>query len=147
MSSDAVKAAVLDEMIAAAEPRVAELRRKADDEDRYLTGLREKRSVLNVPAANNGYHPASVTKARTAKGAKVPIPALVMQVMQEAKGPLTLPDITDRVAALGAKTDSPKGLVAQVSSALYRYKEKFTRVAPATYDLAERQHKKTAGGG
>jgi hypothetical protein len=149
MNADTAKVAILDEMIAGAEDRVAELGRQIDLENRFLDALKTKRSSLaSEPHVHqqNGTLPANRV-AMSPVVAHRPISTLVEEVMRSAPRPMKLSEIAAGVEDRGGHTDAKKGMISLISSILYRYGDsKYRRVGPSLYEWYERGESQTTTG-
>lgn len=137
---------VLDKLISESEERAADLRKKLEIEEAVLGRLREgqqaeaaqpakKHYVMN---ADPGQYEMQVAPAKMTSLFEGGIPAKVIGVLRERdvghKG-MRAADITGILTSLGVTSDSAKGLLPSVISALRRRGDLFEPVSRGVYRL------------
>jgi hypothetical protein len=132
MIDQATKLAVIEEMIQTSKQRCEEIDLEQREEARFLKRLYEERSRL-VHGVQTGHASAP------SNGDAESIPYRVAAVMQAHNGPMRARDIAQELKNLGVETESEKGLLPNVLSALGRRKDLFRRVDRGTYVLCERR--------
>ncbi|SRR6266478_5781090 len=130
MIDPATKIAVLDEMIQASLARCQELEAQTKEESKLYERLYFEKQKIS--GATNGVELNGHQTYQTNHGS---LPERIGAVIQAAEEPMRARDIVVELEKRGVRTDSPKGLLPSVLSALNRRSDLFRRVDRGTYTL------------
>ena len=137
MIDPAAKLAAIDDMIAHSRRKLEELEAKAkavqdesEEEMRLCKRLMEEKdnAAHAVQHLHNGHHES---------GRGVGVPAKIVQILLEKRLPMRATEIARELGELGVVTQSTKGLLPNVISALTRRKDLFRRIGRGTYELCQ----------
>ena len=140
--NSSVKVELFDEMIADSRQRLAGLKSEAELEEKYLHDLIRRRSELPGATINQNAEPVGPAADN---GAVVPegnqyitghtVPEAVREVLEKHGKAMRARDVVLALTSAGFKTESKRGLLPGVLSALNRREDLFKKVRRGVYKL------------